>query len=307
MTIDEVLELADGTEACWIVWNMETGEILSCVGTRRGPDPQGLAAHLQRLSEYQVPVKARYFDSANVTRPVLERERDDTQRVKIRKQVLTAWAEAPVEELIEILERGEYSSPMSLDYDSRVILEHLWELHRDELHAEQLLRLRALVGGPVLGEDASRALNAYLFAFAGDHAALRAIWRREQPGRTCYADVFILMDCFAYLRSTDSQIISDLVNQVEQPGMFSPRREAMLALGKLGSVSGPRAAQVIRKAIYDSEPSIIAERERVLQRIETPDAEWVRCGPCCYGRVHRPGSHGTLNCPDCLGLGYLPG
>jgi len=305
MTIDEALEIASGTEKCWIVWNTDTGEILSVEEVQSGAGSGVLEPRIQGLSRFPVPVKSRYLESRNVTRELLERERDNTFRVKARTRILTDWYHAPVEALVRILERGEYSPPMQRDYDSGILVAHLWEAHRDESTEGIRARLRVLVGTPALCEAATRQLEIQLLALAGDHAALRAIWRGERPGRTCFADQFLLMDCFAYLRTTDPEVINDFTNVVERSEMFGPRRDAMLALGKLGPVAGPQAARVIRASIHDSSPELVAVRERVLQRLEGAD-DWERCGACCYGQVHWPESHGMLACPGCLGLGYLP-
>jgi hypothetical protein len=72
-----------------------------------------------------------------------------------------------VEELLQILESGEYRPPMQKDFDSTIIVDHLWEVHRDEFDAATRLRLGALVGSPVLCASASRHLEVYLLALAG--------------------------------------------------------------------------------------------------------------------------------------------
>lgn len=307
MTIEEALDRVRRTQACWIVWNAATGEILSVTGTDPNASPEELFLHLQGLDSFGVPVRTRHFESKKVTRRVLEQERQETDRVRTRVCVLTSWSRVPVEELLQLLERGDYWPPMQKDFDSRIIVDHLWELHRDELLEPAQVRLRALVGSALLCPSASRNLEAYLLALAGDEDTLRAIWRGERPGRTCYADVFVLMDCFAHLGIRDGSIIDDIIGIVEEPGMFGPRREAMMTLGKLGAVAGKRAATVIRDSIYDSTLEIAAQRDRVLERIESEEALWARCGACCYGRVHSVESHGARTCPECLGLGHLPG
>jgi hypothetical protein len=307
MTIDEALEKVRRTEACWIVWNTDSGEILSVTGTAADASPQDLFRHLQGLSASGAPVKTRHFQSRSVTRQLLVQESEETDRFKTRGSVLTAWSGAPVEELLQLLERGDYPPPMQKDFDSKIIVDHLWKAHRDELVAATQRRLHALAGTALLCASASRNLHAYLLALDGDEETLAAIWRRERPGRTCYADAYVLMDCFAHLQISDRSIINDITDIIEQPGFFGPRHEAMLALGRLGKVAGSRAAAVIRNCIYDSSPQLTARRDRVLQRIEATGADWVRCGSCCYGRVHCADSHSTEACPECLGLGYLPG
>ncbi len=306
MTLEEALDEVRRTQACWIVWNAETGEILAVRGSDPGAGPEEYFRHLQGSNEFGVPTKTRYFESGKVTRQVLEQERHETDRVQTRVRVLTSWSRAPVPELLQVLERGDYQPPMQKDSDSRIIVDHLWELHRDELVGATQRRLQALLGTELLCPSATRHLEVYFLALAGEGGPLKAIWRGERPGRTCYADVFVLMDCFAHLTTSDRGIIDDITTIVAEPGMFGPRFEAMMTLGRLGAVAGKRAATVIRDSIYDSTPEIAAQRDRVLERIEAEEADWARCAACCYGRVHSTESHGARPCPKCLGLGHLP-
>ncbi len=77
-----------------------------------------------------------------------------------------------------------------------------------------------------------------------------------------------------------------------------------MAVGRLKSARETQAAAIIRKTIYESTPEVAAARDRVLERLETDAASWVRCEDCCHGRVHdeiclpKP-------CPACLGLGVV--
>ncbi|MGV3723245.1 MAG: hypothetical protein ACO1SX_20280 [Actinomycetota bacterium] len=305
MTINEALEAIDDGQACWIVWNTDSGEILAVSSLDPDASPEERARLLQELSGFDVPVKARYFGPGDVTRQALLHERDETDRVKTRKSILTGWAAASVEELVAVLERGEYPPPMQKDFDSRVIVDHLWSLHRAEWDDAVQSRLRAMLESEALCSSASRNLEAYLHAMSGNEATLVATWRRERPGQEVYADTYVLMECFAHVQTSDRGVVNDIIAMVETPGMFGPRHEAMKTLGRLGAVTGPRAADAIRRSIYESSPAIAAERSRVLQRIETPAADWERCQSCCYGCIHRAGGHGEASCPSCLGLGYL--
>jgi hypothetical protein len=96
---------------------------------------------------------------------------------------------------------------------------------------------------------------------------------------------------------------------VEAPGMFGPRREAMVALGRLGQAVGPeraeRAAAVIRAEIYDSSPEVARARVLALARLEDATAIWARCTACCYGQVQRAGSFGIAPCAECGGIGWV--
>ena len=230
----------------------------------------------------------------------------DATRVEIRSRTLAQWSLASVVELLTILEGSLYVPPMKRDHDSQFIVDHLWRLHRNELTEPVLRRLRLLVGTNVLSERAIWDLSAYLLAFEGERTKLQALWESRHVARRSFADMFVLMDCFVHLQIDDPKVIEELIQMVEKPAfMFEPRRVAMMTLGSLSAVRETRAAEVIRRVVFDSEPYITAGRDRVLEFLETPAIEWATCSRCCYGRVQKPDSHGTKPCPDCVGIGWI--
>jgi hypothetical protein len=111
-----------------------------------------------------------------------------------------------------------------------------------------------------------------------------------------------LIECLGDLRPRDGEPIDLLIQTVSFPEqtLFGPRCEAMRSLGKIGAPAGVRAARGIRATIYDSEPWVVALRERVLARIETPEEMWTGCSRCYWGRVPGDGE-----CSTCLGLGFM--
>jgi hypothetical protein len=145
MTIDEALLEIGKTERCWVVWSTETGEILSVSEMNARPEGKELFSRLQHLHQYQTPARGRVLVSAKVSRQPLEQDRADIGRVKARIGVLTLWYSLPCEDLIRIIEVGEYSFPMVRDNDSCILVDHLWHLHRDELTQELQQRLQSRV------------------------------------------------------------------------------------------------------------------------------------------------------------------
>ena len=306
MTIDEALEIVSQTEGCWVVFNSETGEVLSVAGDSPDETAQDRFAHLGTLSTFNQPVKTRYFQSAGVTREVLQREQGESVRVRTRVRVLTEWSKATTEELLQVLERGQYDDPMSKDFDSRVIVDHLWELHRDDLTDSVQERFKALLGSTLLCGAAVNKLNIYSAALSGDEERLKAIWMGTESGRGCWADAFALMDALAYVHTQDQAVIADIVKVLDTDMPFGGKYDTMIALGKIGPVAGTSAVDLIRKAIHDSQPWVIAARDRVLARLESSEDARTRCDGCCYGRCHDEEGHGERACSLCLGIGYLP-
>jgi hypothetical protein len=339
MTIDEALAKIREAEKSWLVWNMDTSEIITVIAwTQQLSRIKELVSHLKALGQYRTRTTMRLFDSAQMTRELVEEvvqeARIDRERVRGRIRILTAWSVASVEELVQVLEHGEYPYPMRKERDNAIVLQHLWELHRDEIGPTVQKRLQSLIGSAALTVEASRNLECYLFALSGDIDGLMEHWRLYHVVKERIAErrrlaqldpekyraewtheVFrqrlgiywgALMDCFCHLQLADQKIISYLIDLVEQPAWhFGFRFDEMMILGKLDAARGTRAAEVIRKVVYDSTPHIIAVRDRILQRLETNGSEWRRCTNCCYGRVHSSDSFGARDCSHCLGLGTV--
>lgn len=305
MTIDEALVQIRETKGCFVVWNSETGEILSVSGMNPHPDGKELFSRLETMGDHGVPVKSRYFDSSKVTRQVLEKEQAETARIKMRVHILTQWTAAPAQDLLRTLETAEYSYPMARDHDSSIVVDHLWRVHRDELTNHEQERLRALIGSESLSNRASWDLQAYLLALRGDEERLLALWTPGQEANL--SQRLTLMDCFSHIKTRNHSVINDLIGIVEKAGlMFGPRYQAMMTLGRLPLAQPIRAADAIRASVYDSTPGIVAARDTVLARLSSSSTEWERCSECCYGWIHSPRSHGESECPNCFGLGLVP-
>ena len=266
------------------------------------------------LQERTQPTIARFFESAKVTREALS----DQALMLARGRALTAqiaeWTSGSVETLVEILEKGAYAPPMTLEIASDTLVDHIWDLHRDELTLDHCRRLGALVGGPRLDQEASDHLALDLAALAGDVARIRAlcddaIGRREswEAGvRPIFEDR--LLSCVVHLQLGDDAILYALVQTVSTPGTFGPRFRAMVALGSLKPAVGTPAADVIEQHIYESRPAVAAVRRLVLERLRSSPESWVVCRKCCHGSVHGQsgwGSGDRVACPECLGLGVV--
>jgi hypothetical protein len=235
---------------------------------------------------------------------------EEADRVAGRVRTLSQWSTAPVGELLRILEIGNYRFPMRRDFDSRLLLEHLWDVHRDELTDEPQARLYALIGSPVLSQRASDQCDAYLLALRGARDEIERLWRSGHskfPEDSTFSKIShrVLLDCICHVQVGDRAIIEGLIDDLgKDTWLFLPRFETMLALGKLKAARGTRAAQVIKRSIYDSTAAVINARERVLARLMTDPGSWERCTNCCHGRV-RGDSCTSGDCPICLGLGSV--
>jgi len=304
MTIDEALGIVKQTELCWIVFSAETGNVLSVDGVLSDETMANKFEHLGNLSGFGQPVMTRRFKSSSVTREILEKHQTEAEQRKIRVHVLTEWSMATTEQLARILEHGQYDAPMQRDFDSKIIVDNLWELHRDELTPVLRERLEKLLTSDVLCFAAQTKLCIYLTALNGDEQKLKAIWIGAEPGRNCWDDAVALMDALAYVRTTDQEIIGDMLKIFDTDFPFGGKLSTMIALGKIGPAAGSRVADKIRSTVYDSHPALVAVRDRVLERLESEEGEWLVCGDCCYGQVRNQTGFGAKPCPKCLGIGW---
>jgi hypothetical protein len=117
----------------------------------------------------------------------------------------------------------------------------------------------------------------------------------------------VLMDCLAHAEVADREVIQDLIGVVQSEGiLFEPRFQAMISLGRLSAAREYGAADAIRAAIYDSKPWIVRTRDRVLQKLTTPDSKWEPCRYCSYGLISNRDNYGEQTCSRCLGLTVVP-
>jgi len=292
MTIDEALTKIKQKDRCWVIWDSDTGEVLSVDRFERNNS-------LGSPNRCQI---GRLLTSANISRTVLELQERDILRANLRGRILTEWYEAPFENVLLLLERGQYEEPMQKDFDSDYLVDHLWKVHRDDWQPVARVRLSTLIATDLLSPSASQHLGWCLHALDGREADLLALWRN--PASTYpYNDTWHLMECLAHTGTKDAGLINDLVRMIGQDGLFEPRRIAVRTLAQIGHAAWPEAAAAIRSNIRDGEPWITAFRDRALERIGSPDEEWTRCSHCCFGYIHPQKGHGVAECPACFGIG----
>lgn len=93
--------------------------------------------------------------------------------------------------------------------------------------------------------------------------------------------------------------------------LSASRREVVLALGKLGAVVGPYAAELCAK-YYIGDAADAALRAWTIARCTTPATGWVACDACRHGVVveHRRGwwraARDFAVCATCGGRPWLP-
>ena len=109
------------------------------------------------------------------------------------------------------------------------------------------------------------------------------------------------------LQLDSGPVIDSFMEVVRSSGMFGPRFDAMVALGKIGSSAGETAAAAIAAHIYQSSQQVAAVCDLSIERIRSSASDWRPCRVCVRGMV--PVVHGVIPrfaaCPACKCLGWV--
>ena len=184
------------------------------------------------------------------------------------------------------------------------------EVRDTELNPDLVRRLWAIADSRQVessGEPSAGALRLFLWRYEMNSAEFVRYWHEHLRGGIV---PFLMGPCriAGDLRVADQVIINDVIGLVRAQWPFGVKQRAMIALGKIGPPAGSEAARAIREEVYGSTDWIIAQRDRVLARIETAPELWSECTNCRRGKiVDESSSVCTLrNCPGCYGLGLIP-
>ena len=303
MTIKQALDYISVSQAhhTWIVWDIQTGEIVQVNQYDHVPTPTDEIERAMALQDDQIGV---FLESAGIDDKLLERLAHDLVRFGPRDTVLFAWSRSTVSELVAMLILDRYRDPMT-KRDARLIVDHLWQLHRDDLTLPVRNAFYESIRKGYWDTAALRKARIYLAALEYDEKRLKAIWTGVIQGQVTWSERFALMEAFAYVQTSDHDIVSDMLQAFSMDVPFSAKFETMMNLGRIGETSGDESAEAIRRCIYDSSDVIVAFREQVVRRVTSSSYDWVMCGCCCYGRVHHASSFHAQLCSECLGIGFV--
>ena len=315
MTIDEALQAIKGSLECLVTLRAVTGEILVAKHlTPDSPDEDRRACLCPvTIVPFEATTVSRFLESASVTSASLSAWIEETQRWYEPPyacfKIINGWRYQPLSDLVAILESGDFPDHTTLK-DSDILLRLIFDVRDVELNPDLVRRLWAVADSEqVKSSDESYAgtLRLSLWGYEMKTAEFVRYWYEHRHGRR----VPFLGGPSKFagdLRVTDQVIVNDLVDRVRARWPFGIKQLAMIALGKIGSQTGSEAARAIREEIYDSTDFIIAQRDRVLARIETVSGIWRDCMNCRRGQIIDESSFCcTLrDCPGCYGLGLIP-
>jgi hypothetical protein len=320
---DEALKKICATGRCFVIFDVQTGELLEVhphtLLNFPLPAPDIVGDLLRKAASTHGQVGGRYLDGATTTlKSLVEQvanQVEESRRAVARDTLLSRWATLGAADLVGILEAEGFAPPLSRRHDQRFVVDRIFDYPPDVL-VPLVPRLEHVAKRPIddrpLERDARRLLNFRLAVLAGDFAKLKAALANAGFRRIDRPVVWtLLLECLGNLRPCVSDVIELLIETVlltEGYDVVESHREALRSLGKVGPLAGSRAARAIRdNPISERRPDLTELRERVLTRIESAEDAWTRCPRCYWGKVPgRPLDEHFVHCAMCLGLGVIP-
>ena len=303
MTINEALVIVRRFPQTLVTWRSDTCEIVEVnpISDKTGP-LQYPSGPLQRAwtTEDGLPYASRYFNWVNLTAVEL---REDLCRLVDENrlhEIFKEWQFQPAGELISIFETGNFPCP-TFRRDTDRLLNCLLDFHQQELSEMLTARLWRLleVGSFDRANDIDLRFRLYVHEQrTNDFIEYWVKLRNEQfPLRLGS------IEGAGNLRVMDERIVGDLIKSLQNRRI---KRDAMIALGKIGSSAGQEAASAIKQ--IDGGRITTRERDRVVQRILTTEEEWKQCGVCQSGKVLDRSKEWLhwQDCSECYSLGWIP-
>ena len=315
MTIDEALQAIKGSLECLVTLRAVTGEILVAKHLTPDSPDEDRRACLSPVTivPFEATTVSRFFESASLTSASLSDWIEETRRwyepQYARFKIINGWRHQPLSDLVAILESGDFPEHTTLR-DSDILLRLIFDVRDAELNRDLVRRLWAVADSEQVktsGESFAGPLRLSLWGYEMKTAEFVRFWHEHRHG-----DMHPFLggpsEFAGDLKVTDQVIINDLIGRVRGQRLFGSKQLAMIALGKIGAPAGSEAARAIREEIYDSTDWIIAQRDRVLARIETASGLWRDCTNCRRGQIIDESTFSCIlcDCPECYGLGLIP-
>jgi hypothetical protein len=315
MNTEDALRIIKKSPECLVTLRADTGEILTVKNlsaTASADDRMACLFNTDGIGQAGVPTVSRFLGSASVTAASLHDLVEETRRayesMTARVKILNGWRYQSLSDLVAILESGDFPYPTTLN-DSYLLFELIFDVRDTELDSALIRRLWAVADSyqvEIPGEPPAGALRLSLWRYEMRTTEFVSYWHKYLNGSLV---PFLIGPCvFAGdLKVTDPIVVNDLTRLVRAQWPFGVKQRAMIALGKIGPKAGPEATRAIRDEVYDSTDLIIAQRNRVLARIETDPELWHDCNQCRRGKVIDDSSHVLVlrDCPGCYGLGLI--
>jgi hypothetical protein len=304
MDIDTALNLIREIPEGYIVWQVDNGEIVRVIPFKEEDDPKKRFADLPRtINGRVIEYVGGPYQPNEITRSYLEQAQAEYIKVHLRITMFTDWARQSAEQLVTVLETGDYP-PAGNGSDDHILIEYLFEFHWQELNQVLRNRLWHLLDTDRLKPLAILILKLYLLTLEQKKDRFITLWMEEFHEKT--TPYHLAMKCAGDLQITDATIINDLIQTIKSNVLFIAKHQAMIALGRIGVAAGEQATQVIEEVIYESNPEVGKQRELALKRIRTSPYNWVVCGSCHNGIAQYFVRYARAStCETCYGFGFI--
>jgi len=276
MTNEEALHCIKTTDYCYVVWSIEKNVVIAVYPVPRDATiEQGSAALSKVDSEHAGPTKGRFLDPRTTTLTTLSEEQQQTETIHDRERTFRSWQAYSTNDLLGILEHGEFPPPMDPFYGAQHIIEQLYYSPRRALSSEQLGRLDAMAASSCASLEPAVALRleCWLAVLHRDRDRLERFWSRW-IGTVKLAASDAFATATGDLQLDSGPVIDSFMEVVRSSGMFGPRFDAMVALGKIGSSAGETAAATIAAHIYQSSQQVAAVCDLSIERIRSSASDW---------------------------------
>ena len=294
MDLEEALQVirSSGHRACLVVWSRN-----EIVAVREASAP---------FDEADGLCVGRFVDPTTVSLETLRAQQEETRLDELetveRARARQAWQDAPIGELLDLLEAEKGVR------DAGFILDTLYYARSATLRPAHIERLNVVADDQSfrLGWMAAARLEGYLTVLEGRPSRFFRYWDslRLKGSRTVR---FEIMTAAGDLQIDRADVLKYLVGHVAQGIMFQPRFDSMLALGKIGPRAGEAAAAAIEQHIYESSDLVASIRRLAIARIRSTSDDWIRCDTCVRGWVldtaHRVPYF--AQCSRCFGLAHV--
>src|SRR5262245_56300153 len=180
MTNEEALHCIKTTDYCYVVWSIEKNVVIAVYPVPRDATiEQGSAALSKVDSEHAGPTKGRFLDPRTTTLTTLSEEQQ-TETIHDRERTFRSWQAYSTNDLLGILEHGEFPPPMDPFYGAQHIIEQLYYSPRRALSSEQLGRLDAMAASSCASLEPAVALRleCWLALLHRDRDRLERFWSR---------------------------------------------------------------------------------------------------------------------------------
>jgi len=242
-----------------VIWDAILNGIVSVIDTSMISKVEDKIAALSKMKDItDNPTTSRFFDSESITIKNLEEEQKENSKINERGKIFCSWETYSTEDLIKILINKDFKYPMDFYSGGIHIIERIYRFRWPDITPTLKTELEKFINSSSHDSKENHVkcvTECYLYGINEDKEKL-VIFRDTKLKNGNFEMLFHFWEVAGDVCLSEPSIYLELMEYVEKSIMFRPRYEAMIALGKFGSVFGENAAKIIKSKILDSSPFI---------------------------------------------------